>query len=52
MLGAMSTWSGPPLPTGTLTFHFTDVEGSTRLWEQPPHAMTPCSPPSPSGTKA
>jgi class 3 adenylate cyclase len=29
----MSTWSGPPLPTGTLTFLFTDVEGSTRLWK-------------------
>jgi predicted ATPase/class 3 adenylate cyclase len=35
----MSTWSGPELPTGTLTFLFTDVEGSTRLWEQHPRAM-------------
>jgi predicted ATPase/class 3 adenylate cyclase len=26
-------------PTGTLTFLFTDVEGSTRLWEQYPEAM-------------
>ena len=28
-----------PLPTGTLTFLFTDVQGSTQLWEQAPHAM-------------
>jgi predicted ATPase/class 3 adenylate cyclase len=35
----MSSWSGPPLPTGTLTFLFTDVEGSTRLWEQHPQLM-------------
>ncbi len=26
--------SRSPLPTGTLTFLFTDVEGSTRLWDQ------------------
>src|SRR5690349_15246809 len=39
MLWAMSTWSGPELPTGTLTFLFTDVEGSTRLWEHHPQAM-------------
>ena len=39
MLAAMSTWSGPSLPTGTLTFLFTDVEGSTRLWEAHPQAM-------------
>jgi predicted ATPase/class 3 adenylate cyclase len=29
-----------PLPTGTVTFLFTDIEGSTRLWEQHPEAMT------------
>ena len=27
------------LPTGTVTFLFTDIEGSTRLWEQSPQAM-------------
>jgi predicted ATPase/class 3 adenylate cyclase len=27
------------LPTGTVTFLFTDLEGSTRLWEQFPEAM-------------
>jgi predicted ATPase/class 3 adenylate cyclase/Tfp pilus assembly protein PilF len=29
----------PKLPTGTVTFLFTDIEGSTRLWEQHPEAM-------------
>src|SRR5437867_1975424 len=32
----MSEW-----PTGTVTFLFTDIEGSTRLWEQHPEAMEP-----------
>ena len=29
----------PALPTGTVTYLFTDVEGSTRLWERHPEAM-------------
>ena len=28
-----------PLPTGEITFLFTDIEGSTMLWEQYPEAM-------------
>src|SRR4029078_1894052 len=28
-----------PLPTGTVTFLFTDIEGSTRLWESQQAAM-------------
>jgi class 3 adenylate cyclase len=28
-----------PLPAGTVTFLFTDIEGSTRLWQQYPTAM-------------
>src|SRR5262245_20166284 len=27
------------LPSGTVTFLFTDIEGSTKLWEQHPQAM-------------
>ncbi len=27
------------LPAGTVTFLFTDIEGSTRLWEETPEAM-------------
>ena len=29
----------PPLPAGMVTFLFTDIEGSTRLWETYPDAM-------------
>src|SRR5689334_23865411 len=31
------------LPAGTVTFLFTDLEGSTRLWEQYPDAMKAAS---------
>jgi Adenylate and Guanylate cyclase catalytic domain len=29
----------PERPTGTVTFLFTDIGGSTKLWEQHPEAM-------------
>jgi len=29
----------PVLPTGTVTFHFTDVQESTSLWQNHPHTM-------------
>jgi len=33
--------AGPAaLPTGTVTFLFTDIEGSTRLWQQHPYVMS------------
>ncbi|MBN1641211.1 MAG: hypothetical protein JXA09_08245 [Anaerolineae bacterium] len=36
---ASSRLSSPTLPTGTVTFLFTDIEGSTLLWERHPAAM-------------
>ena len=33
------THAKPTLPMGTVTFLFTDIEGSTQLWEQHPHVM-------------
>jgi class 3 adenylate cyclase len=30
---------GSELPSGTVTFFLTDIEGSTRLWELDPRAM-------------
>jgi len=29
----------PELPVGTVTFLFTDIEGSTQLWEREPERM-------------
>jgi len=29
-----------PIPTGTVTLLFTDIEGSTRIWDAEPEAMT------------
>ena len=31
----------PDPPSGTVTFLFTDIEGSTKLWGQSPAAMEP-----------
>jgi class 3 adenylate cyclase len=31
----------PELPSGTVTFLFTDIEGSTQRWQQQPEAMGP-----------
>ena len=32
-------WSSRELPSGTVTFLFTDLEGSTRLWQEHPDTM-------------
>ena len=37
--GALATQPTPTLPSGTVTLLFTDIEGSTRLWDQQPEAM-------------
>src|SRR6266508_1072047 len=37
--GELPHLTGARLPEGTLTFCFTDIEGSTQLWEQHPQAM-------------
>ena len=38
-------WIMPDLPSATVTFLFTDIEGSTALWEQNRAAMPANSPP-------
>jgi len=37
--GQMPAQAPRPLPTGTVTFLFTDIEGSTRFWEEQPQAI-------------
>src|SRR5215212_8398110 len=37
----LPTTSNQTLPTGTITFLYTDIEGSTTRWEQHPEAMKP-----------
>jgi class 3 adenylate cyclase/tetratricopeptide (TPR) repeat protein len=37
----MDSQSSPELPTGTVTFLFTDLQDSTRLWEKYPATMGP-----------
>src|SRR5215813_900847 len=41
MMAFLSKWRKPMhnVPSGTVTFLFTDIEGSTKLWERYPDAM-------------
>ena len=40
-IGLMEPAATRPGPSGTVTFLFTDIEGSTQLWEHHPEAMRP-----------
>jgi class 3 adenylate cyclase len=42
----------PELPSGTVTFLFSDLEGSTRLWQEHPDAMQPAHLPPVDGARA
>jgi predicted ATPase/class 3 adenylate cyclase/pimeloyl-ACP methyl ester carboxylesterase/tRNA A-37 threonylcarbamoyl transferase component Bud32 len=39
LIERLRSWSEAALPTGTVTFLFTDIEGSTPLWDAHPEAM-------------
>jgi class 3 adenylate cyclase len=39
-LSEWDTWDVAELPSGTVTFLFTDIEGSTRLWQEHTEAMS------------
>src|SRR5207245_23249 len=40
LVEGLRAWLASDLPEGTLTFLLTDVEGSTRAWEDNPDAMS------------